>query len=284
MSGPLAGSVRAVTAAPALPSVGSALPPHVRSAFGVADAEPHPVVWAGRRVFRCADLLLRPVPDKVVAAWSAGVLDGLKVDGLRIARPVRSSDGRWVVGGWAASRYLPGVVEPRYDAMLTAAARLHKVLAGVERPRLLDGRDDLATRSAAAAFGERGPALNPAAGGNLFSRLAARRAPIRLTAQLVHPELFGAMPFDEHGAPAVIELVPCWRPELWATAVVVVDAVAWGGGDQDLMHRWAAGADWPQALLRALLFRLALHAQHPEATPRTLAGLERAADLVGSLL
>jgi hypothetical protein len=33
-----------------------------------------------------------------------------------------------------------------------------------------------------------------------------------------------------------------------------------------------------------VLFRLALHAQHPEASPSTLEGLERAAGLVSALL
>jgi hypothetical protein len=37
-------------------------------------------------------------------------------------------------------------------------------------------------------------------------------------------------------------------------------------------------------LLRAALYRLALHAQHPEASPRTLPGLERAVGLVTALL
>lgn len=261
-----------------------ALPPHVRSAFGVSEVEPRPVVWAGRRAWRCGDLLLRPVPDKVVAAWSAGVLDGLKVDGLRIAQPVRSSDGRWVVGGWAANRYVAGTVEPRYDAVLTAGTRLHDALADVERPRILDGRDDLATRSAAAAFGERRAVLDPATGGTLFTQLAAYRTPVRMPSQLVHPELFGAVLFDERGTPALIELAPCWRPAPWAIAVVVVDAVAWGGGDPGLLERWTGADEWPQALLRAVLFRLALHAQHPEASPRTLEGLERAAGLVSALL
>ena len=36
----------------------------------------------------------------------------------------------------------------------------------------------------------------------------------------------------------------------------------------------------PQMMLRAVLYRLALHAQHPDASSRTLAGLERAARLV----
>jgi hypothetical protein len=37
-------------------------------------------------------------------------------------------------------------------------------------------------------------------------------------------------------------------------------------------------------LLRALLHRVALHAQHPDGSQRTLAGLQRAAGAIGPLL
>lgn len=260
------------------------LPPHVRTAFGVAESEPYRVLWAGRQAWRCGEVLIRPVADNVVAAWSAGVLDGLRVEGLRLARPVRSSDGRWVVAGWAACRFVPGTLEPRYDAVLDAAARLHAATAVVPRPRLLDDRDDLVTRSAAGAFGERRLALDPATGGELYGQLAAYRTPVRLAPQIVHPELFGAVLFDEDGAPVLTDLVPCWRPREWAAAVVVVDALAWGGAEQALLQRWGYLDEWPQMLLRAVLHRLALHAQHPEASARTLPGLERAAGLVSTLL
>jgi hypothetical protein len=230
------------------------------------------------------DVLIRPVPDNAVAAWSAGVLDGLEVEGLRLAHPVRSSDGRWVVAGWAACRFVPGTLEPRYDAVVEAACRLHAATATVPRPRLLDDRDDLLTRSAAGAFGERRLALDPATGGDLYAQLAAYRLPVRLAPQVVHPELFGSVLFDDDGVPALIELVPCWRPKEWATAVVVVDSIAWGGADTSLLQRWSHLDEWPQMLLRAVLHRLALHAQHPEASARTMIGLERAAGLVSALL
>jgi uncharacterized protein (TIGR02569 family) len=241
-------------------------------------------VWAGRRAWHCGDVLIRPVPDNAVAAWSSGVLDGLHVDGLRLARPVRSSDGRWVVAGWAACRFVPGALEPRYDAVVEVATRLHAALADVQRPRLLDDRDDLMTSSAAGAFGERRLVLDPAGGGALYAQLAGYRKPVRLASQVVHPELFGAVLFDDDGIPALIEMVPCWRPKEWAAAMVVVDALAWGGADEGLLPRWSHLDEWPQMLLRAVLSRLALHAQHPQASPRTLVGLERAAGLVSALL
>jgi uncharacterized protein (TIGR02569 family) len=276
-----------VTGVPVLPQValvGSVLPQHVRTAFGVGESEPRPVVWAGRRAWHCGDVLVRPVADNAVAAWSARVLEGLEVEGLRLARPIRSSDGRWVVAGWAASRFVAGTIEPRHDAVVEVATRLHAATAALPRPRLLDDRDDLLTRSAAAAFGERRLALDPAKGGELYTALATYRRPVRSAPQVVHPELFGAVLFDHDGRPALIELMPGWRPKEWAAAVVVVDALAWGGADDELMKRWAHLSEWPQMLLRALLYRLALHAQHPEASARTLAGLDRVARLVAPLL
>lgn len=218
-----------------------------------------------------------------MAAWSAGVLDSLEVEGVRLARPVRSSDGRWVVAGWAASRYLPGAFEPRYDDIVAASLRLHAATAAISRPSLLTDRDDLLARSAAAAWGERSVPLDPATGGELFEQLAEYRRPITLPNQLVHAELFGAVLFDDD-VPALIDLVPAWRPREWAAAVVVVDAVAWGDADEGLIDRWAHLDEWPQCLLHALLYRLALHAQHPDASAETLAGLERAVSLIRPFL
>jgi uncharacterized protein (TIGR02569 family) len=275
-----------VTAAPVLP-VGSAeaeLPPHVRTAFGVAEVEPVAVVWAGRHAWQCGEVLIRPVADNALASWSSGVLDGLHVEGVRLARPIRASDGRWIVAGWAACRHVAGVLEPRYDAVVDTANRLHAATAAVPRPRLLDTMDGLLALSAAAAFGETKLTLDPAAGGSLYGELAAYRTPILATSQVVHPELFGAVLFDEAGSPGLVELVPCWRPKEWAAAVVVVDALAWGDADPALIQHWDRLDEWPQMLLRAVLHRLALHAQHPDASPRTLAGLERAAGLVSTLL
>ena len=253
-------------------------------AFGVADQVPQAVRWVGRPAWRCGDVVIRPVPDNAVAAWSAGVLDGLHVDGVRLARPVRASDGRWIVAGWAASHHLPGVLEPNYEGMLVAADRLHAATSTVARPRLLDDRDDLVTRSTAGAFGETRLTLDPGLGGALYAQLAAYRTPVRLAPQVVHPELFGAVLFDRAGSPGVVELVPCWRPKEWASAVLVVDALAWGDADPKIIRQRDHLAEWPQMLLRAVLHRLALNAQHPDGSAASLAGLERAAGLVSTLL
>ncbi|MDT5328005.1 MAG: hypothetical protein QOF25_5157, partial [Mycobacterium sp.] len=46
------------------------------------------------------------VADHARAAWSAKVRETLFVDGVRLARPVRSTDGRYVVAGWRADTFV----------------------------------------------------------------------------------------------------------------------------------------------------------------------------------
>jgi uncharacterized protein (TIGR02569 family) len=259
---------------------GDELPVHVRTAFGVRDATVVPVRVGGLPAWHCDEVLIRPVPDNALASWSARVLDTLEVAGLRVARPLRSSDGRWVVSGYSACQYLGGREEPRYSEVVAASLRLHAAMATVRRPRLLDDRDDLLTRADAAAWGERIINLDPDTGGRLFGELAGYRTLLRLPSQVVHGDLFGTVLFDGDAAPVVFDLLPFWRPVEWAAAVIVVDALAWGGASEELIDEWSHLKDWPQALLRALLFRLALHAQHPSATCDSLRGLEAAADLV----
>jgi uncharacterized protein (TIGR02569 family) len=262
-------------------------PVHVRTAFGVREAVPRPRPDLPGPAWHCEGILLRPVSDTVLAAWSAGTVEDLAavgVDGMRLARPVRASDGRRVVAGWAACHDLPGRVEPRHDDVVAASLRLHRATARLDRPRLLDDRDDLLARADRAAFGDRTPAMSAETGGTLFTELARRRSRVDLPSQLVHGDLFGTVLFARDAPPAVLDLVPFWRPAEWAAAVVVIDALAWGGADPGLLTRWSHLHAWPQMLLHALLFRLAVHAQHPACTRESLRGLEHTARLVVSLL
>ncbi len=257
-------------------------PEHVRSAFGVREAEPERLERG--LVWRCGDVVIKLVRSTTDAAWAAQVLDGLEVEGLRLARPLRSTDGRWVVSGWTASRFLEGRAEPRHDEVVAVAQRLHEASAGLSRPGFLDDRYDLYATAEAAAWGEIDPELSDEQGGATFTQLAAARRPVDLRPQVVHGDLFGNVLFAGAAPPAVVDVIPYWRPPEWAAAVVVVDALAWGGADAGLMHRWSSLAEWPQALLRALLFRVVVHALHPRAGEQSRAGLRRAVTLVRELL
>lgn len=262
-------------------------PQHVCAAFGVRAEQLSPLDGGtGGPVWRAGEIVLKPVSSTAEAAWVARTLDTLEVDGLRLARPLRSSDGRWVVAGWSATRFVAGRSEPRHDEVVAVSLRLHRATASLPRPRFLANRSDVWALADQAAWASSGaePRLDSASGGALFESLGTARRPVRLREQIVHGDLFGNVLFAGNAPPAIIDFSAYWRPPEWAAAVVVVDALAWGGADRGLIDRWAELAQWPQMLLRALLFRLAAHALHPRSTPASLAGLHWVATLVSTLL
>jgi uncharacterized protein (TIGR02569 family) len=261
----------------------SASPPpqHVLAAFGAKDSVPE-LVGAGPQ-WRCDDIALRPVTNPAEASWVAQTFGDLTVPDLRIGRPLRSSDGRHVVGGWVAFRYVSGRPEPRYDDVIAASLRLHKATADLPAPRFIATRADVFAMADRAAAGVEEAPLNPSLGGRLFHVLEGTRKPLGLRPQVVHGDLFGNVLFDGPAAPGIIDFTAFHRPPEWAAAVVVVDALAWGGADDGLPKRWAHLPEWPQVLLHALLFRLAVHALHPYSTEQSMRGLERAGRLVTSL-
>ncbi|GAB3446745.1 TIGR02569 family protein [Actinophytocola sediminis] len=256
-------------------------PLHVRAAFGVKEIEPE-LVEVGPQ-WRCADLALRPVANPAEASWVAQTLGELHVPDMRIARPARASDGRWVVGGWAAYRFVDGRPEPRYDEIVSASLRLHHATADLAVPRFLSARNDVFALADRVAAGTDEATLAPGRGGRLFDVLTGSRKPLSLRPQVVHGDLFGNVLFTGAASPGIVDFTAFHRPAEWAAAVVVVDALAWGGADPGILRRWGHLPEWPQALLHALLFRLAVHALHPHSSEQSMSGLERAAHQVTEL-
>lgn len=241
----------------------------------------------GRGVtYRCGGVVLKPTADAAEASWLAGVFEQVWVPGVRVARPVRSSDGRWVIAGWTAHRFVAGRTAPRFTEVIDVGVRLHTALAEVGRPRVLDERDTLWSWADRISWGEISAAdarLGTGIGATAFAELAAGRRPVDLPHQLVHGDLTGNVLFAGSAPPAVIDMTPYWRPVSWASAIVVVDAIAWGGADLDLAtgHRTP---EWRQVLRRALMFRLALSLGHPSSAPASMVGVMSAVEQLRPVL
>ncbi|MGA9490796.1 MAG: TIGR02569 family protein [Mycobacterium sp.] len=278
-------------------------PEHVLSAFGLSGVTPIPLGAAWEGGWRCGEVVLSMVAENARAAWSARVRETLFVDGVRLARPVRSTDGRYVVSGWRADTFVAGQPEPRHDEVVSAAVRLHEATGKLERPRFLTQGPtapwadvDVFIAADRAAWEERPlqsvPAAartgSPAADGQrsveLINQLAGLRRPTKSPNQLVDGDLYGTVLFAGAAAPGITDITPYWRPASWAAGVVVVDALSWGEADEGLIDRWNALPEWPQMLLRALMFRLAVHALHPRSTAAAFPGLARTAALVRLIL
>ncbi|MGO3328401.1 TIGR02569 family protein [Gordonia sp. (in: high G+C Gram-positive bacteria)] len=271
-------------------------PEQVLTTFGLTA---HPPIAMDGVGWRVGEVVLSLVPDHARAAWSATARENLYVEGMRIARPIRASDGRYVVSGWRADTYVAGSPEPRHDEVLAVADRLHEATAKFERPRFLlqppappFNDVDVFTAADRAAWEEtpfrsaRGAGMaEPSSEDGQRSlaevkALAGLRRPVDLPSQLVHGDLFGTVLFAGAAAPAITDLVPYWRPAPWASAVIVVDALAWGGAEEELVERWADTVEWSQMMLRATMFRLAVHALHPRSTAGALPGLLRVVEIV----
>ncbi|MBP2180845.1 TIGR02569 family protein [Amycolatopsis magusensis] len=257
-------------------------PPHVVAAFGAKGADPEPMP-AGFG-WRCGDLVLKPVHDRARALWQARTMERIALPDVRVARPVRSTDGRSIVGGWAACRFVSGTPQPRYDELVLAAVKLHQATAHEPRPDFLDSRRDVYAIADRMAWEELEPDLDERKGGGWFEVLAGARRPVHGQNQLVHGELFGRVLFDGDEPPGIVDFEPYFRPAEWGAAVATVDALAWGGADSQLLQRWAHLPEWPQLVLRATLFRLAIIALDPHFSPSSLDGLRLAAREVSALL
>ncbi|MDV7244646.1 MULTISPECIES: TIGR02569 family protein [Rhodococcus] len=278
-------------------------PQHVCSTFGLREVEPIPLGadWDGG--WLCGDVVLSAVADHARAAWSAKVRETLEVDGVRLARPVRSTDGRYVVSGWRADTFIEGTPEPRHDEVVSMSGRLHAATSQLERPRFLvqppvapwaevdvfvaadrAAWEKIPLRGAKGAEQLETPSPDGRKSLELITGLATLRKPVVSPDQLVHGDLFGTVLFAGALAPGITDITPYWRPAAWAAAVAVVDAISWGGADEALIGRWEDLPEWPQMLLRAVLFRLAVHVLHPRSTAEAFPGLARTADVVRLLL
>jgi uncharacterized protein (TIGR02569 family) len=256
----------------------------VLSAFGLsgADSEPLP----GGSAYRCQDVVLKPVHHAAEAAWLAKIFEQLRVTDLRIARPIRATDGRWVVAGWSAQRFLAGRPEPRYHEIIEVSLVLHRATADIERPPFLSTRESLFNEADRLSSDDQSElsVLGDGHGAQLFGRLAAGRRPVGGVPQLVHGDLFGNVLFAGSAPPAVIDFTPYWHPASWAAAVVAVDALSWGGASTDLLTDWDDVPDWSQMLRRALLFRLAISLLHPRTTPSSLVEILSAVEVIEPFL
>lgn len=234
-------------------------PAAVLAAFGLAGG-PEPLAGGQGESWRVDDVVLKPEGE----AWVQQILAALpESDAVRIARPILATDGRLVVDGWSATQWLAGAHEhDRYDEIVAAGQAFHGLLAGVPRPCELDDRDDRWADADRMTWGE---SAVPGA----LQEVAVLRRPIELPAQLMHGDLGGNVLFAAGSPPAVIDFSPYWRPPDWATAIAVVDAIAWGAGDRDLLDRWLHLPEWTQLVVRGLLFRMVLdpRAAYPRYRP-----------------
>ncbi|KAK9236438.1 hypothetical protein V1525DRAFT_407083 [Lipomyces kononenkoae] len=197
--------------------------------------------------------------DKAEAVWCASVFDGLKVDGVRIPRPLVSSQGYYVVNGWSASEFVAGETGPydRWAQILATARSLHKALSGTPCPEFIRHRVSPWATGDRVAWDD--AAIEPLEElRQVFERLNSLKRQIdHQPSQVIHADLAGNILFADGLDPAVIDFSPSWRPAAYGDAIIVADGLLWYGGGEALIDLGrSSAADFVQLVVRALLFRL----------------------------
>jgi hypothetical protein len=80
--------------------------------------------------------------------------------------------------------------------------------------------------------------------------------PVDGRSQLIHGDLAGNVLFDDNLPPLVIDFSPYWRPPAFASAIVIADALTFEGAGAELVQPLLSDPDFPQHLLRALIYRI----------------------------
>jgi uncharacterized protein (TIGR02569 family) len=233
-------------------------PAAVLAGFDVDAATLEPLSGGQGMAWRAEGLVLKPLDMSLEAlAWQEAVLSDIAEDGFRLARPVRSRRGELAIAGWSAWQWLGGQHLPgRWADIAAAGERFHRATAHIPPPSWHRRRTDPFATADRAAWDaevtERFTSLP------VIAQLAAQLRPVQGRDQLIHGDLSGNVLFCQRLAPGIIDLSPYWRPPLFATAVIAVDAMVWEGADQSIRAILRGHPDAPQYLLRAAIFRVVM--------------------------
>jgi uncharacterized protein (TIGR02569 family) len=241
------------------PSVG------VLREFGI-DKTPVEFAIGHGRTWAAGDVVLKSVDDESEAQWIAELAARIEQRGFRMARPIPSRAGRWIVDGWSAWTRVGGEHSTtRWPELLAAANAFHAAVARVEKPEFIDRRVDRWRIADRVAWGE-APA-DDLAGVTHVDRLLAARRPLDLPRQLIHGDLVGNVLFAYGLSPAIIDLSLYWRPVGYSAALVAGDALTWESASPDILRLIDQFAHWEQLLLRAVLFRIVVNELARRAEP-----------------
>jgi uncharacterized protein (TIGR02569 family) len=201
--------------------------------------------------------VLKPLDQPADAvAWQAETLASIdQHDAFRVSPPMPTQEGGWVADGWTAWRFEPGRHAPgRWEEIITAGNHFNRALALTGHPDWSRWRSDHWAIGDRVAWEELPAATHT--GAPHLDRLAAARRPIPAPPQLIHGDLTGNVLFDDALPPLVIDLSPYWRPQQFATAIVIIDALVFHSAPATLIDALGNDPDRMQYLLRALIYRI----------------------------
>jgi uncharacterized protein (TIGR02569 family) len=248
------------------PAVSGAPANDVLAAFG-ADGPPSRLAGGRADVWVAGGFVFKPLDvGEQELCFQAGLLPTLPQEGFRIAIPRRARGDALIVDGWTCFERLPGEHEERRWAdIIEAGRRFHATLRDIPEPAFIRQRTHAWAVGDRVAFGELAPDRIPPV--RHLARLLGLCRPIDQPAQLIHGDLTGNVLFSSGAPPGIIDFSPYFRPEPFASAIVVADALVFEGADEHLLTAVSDAPDFTQYLLRALIYRLVTDRVAPPNAP-----------------
>ena len=242
---------------------------------------------------RVGDLVVSRVADVERANWSAKTRETIVPSGVRLARPIRSTDGRFIVSGWRVNEYSPGEIHARADEVVAAAVRLGEAMAALPVPHFASREvatsatdTDLFDLADRAAWSDNPSRLLAVGLTQDTEATALQQVALENAAQIVqrchdvpgaphvcHADMFATTVTSGGATPVVTDLVCVAHPTAYTAAMAMVDAMIAGVANADILERFSFLRDIEQLVFRALLYRLYLHALHPHANSNNSARL-----------
>lgn len=232
------------------------IPQHVRAAFQLEGVGVHTgEAWDHGLQFR--RVVVSPASE--AAAWSGKVREKIagQLSGLRISRPVRATDGRLVVGGFAANEFAEGAPAARVDEAVAAALQLDEVLGGIEPPTAPSQSNPWAHADRTVWAGE---------------RVSGERV-------VAHLDFLSCCLFDGANPPMMSAFVPSLdlRPRGFTAALVIVDGLLSNAVDPRVLQRWECVPNLRALGRKALQYR---EASQIHENSNTRSNFERVAQLL----
>lgn len=234
------------------------IPEHVLRAFQLeGDGEDTSLAWDGGQRF--GRVVVSPATETSV--WSAKCREKLagEIEGVRIARPVRATDGRLVVGGFAANEFAEGKAAARIDEAVGASLLVDAALVShPSQPSPAPREDDVWADADRAVWSDDGVDS---------SGVVANLSMLRhcLFDGMLPPTLSGFVPSEG------------LRPRGYTAAIVIVDGLLASAVDPGIIRRWAHIPRIDELVRVAYEFRAAGEA-HLESNAR--ANLRRVREIV----
>lgn len=213
--------------------------------------------------YKSGNIVLKPSDGEQESIWMAELFSNLPgVDGVRLAKPIKSTNGTWIHEGYVAWTFLEGEhVKGHYDKKLTASVAFHSLLKNIPYPDYLKNLENpwaVANRE----VWEKQEYKYDEEFLVLINQITKRLVPLHLASQLIHGDLSGNILLHNNVSPAIIDFSPAWAPNGFAEGIMLADAIAWEHADLEDLHVFKEIPNIAQLSLRGVLRRIIEQAEH----------------------